>query len=239
MTERDVLRIEPHYFRMQEHQFRLVRHLDDRAPSGWGTQADLARGVLSFVELESHRVVLTVPVRLLGTSRVGDRAWTWGWATDLARRNPALVKGFDALRALARSHGHGEFDRADAFVPNGPHGARVLSITSAGALGLWTYFGYTDNVREEGVILGIEACPEVDAVPFDGPARVDMIAMCLGAAPFDLGEALAAYLGPPVRREPDGATVYPFQGSEELRVGTDDNGDVYLETELGPGASTS
>lgn len=234
MTGQDDLHIERHYFRIQEHQFRLVRFLDDRAPNGWGTQADLARGLLSFVEIGTSRVLLTARVRLIGTSRLDDRRWTWGWATEHARRNPALVSGFDAMRASSRSKGPGEFSQSEPFVPDGPRGERVLAITSAGALRLWTYYGYTDEVGREAVILGIEACPEVDAAPFAGAARVDMIVASLGAVPFDLTSALAAYLGPPRRRDPDGAIVYPFPESEELRVWSDSNGDICFETQLGP-----
>lgn len=200
---------------------------------------DLSKGTLTFVDAASRKPLLTSRVRLLGTFGGEPPAWMWGWAIDVAEQNPGVVQGFGALRELARAQGRGEFS-SRAPVSLSTPAARQLMVTTAGALGLWAYYALDSD---DGVVvyLGLEDCPEVDAAPFEPPARVNMLMSTAGWMPMDLHLALESYLGPPVRGTSSSPEVdYPFGSGAPLHVAFDSQGRITtLETTMEPDAAGS
>jgi hypothetical protein len=217
------LAIEPHLLRSSEHQLRLFRYLDARAPNGWMHDIDLENGAITFVQAGTREPILATRVRLIGTH--AGREWTWGWAIDVARQNPDIVEGLERLEGVRE--GPTRCDLAD----EGPDLA--LSVAAAGALGLWTTYGYDDAETGVGAFLGLEVCPEVEAEPFDRPAQLTMLQTVLmnAAFPLDWRDALESYLGTP-RIEPPIAR-YPFGSESTLDVTFDSEGRIAeLDTTL-------
>lgn len=193
---------------------------------------NLDQGIVRFIDASTHREFLVTRVRLLGTLDP-KRRWMWGWGIDIAEKNPKIVAGFDGLRTTAAALGRSEFANTKPFALPGETDGKALAITTAGALGLWTFYALDS---QEGVVvfLGLEDCPAVDAEPFDAAARLTFINAMIGVVPIDARAALDAYLGAPLRVESGGGVDYPFHGGT-LRVKIDEAGRITkLESQLSP-----
>lgn len=220
------LALEAHLLRLLENERHVRAFLEHTAPV-WSTRLDLTGGELLFLEQGTGRVLLSSPVKLIGTEDRSARTFLFSWADPEFHEDWGAMSGLGRLRVAARDAGLAAFDELVAFPLDSASQAQVWTLLAAGFLESGFAFEVAEGTRVR--YLAVQELPRRSAAGREVPATIELVAAARARFSFGHRAAIEAYLGKP---QGAGATTLTQEtlfwsfGQDQLRAIFDHQGQL-------------
>ena len=204
---------------------RTVRKHFDKTVRNWTWKLDLQGGEIVFMEQGTGRILLSSPVKLVGTENKQAKTFLFSWADPELHEEWGVVSGLGGLRVAARDACLSVFDEPAAFTLTSTTNPSALAHSVAVFLG--SSFVFESQERTKVRYLTVEQSTEAVGVSLTGEEVVELIEWATRRYPFTHRTAIYAYLGKPTGAGASTLSeeiLYWAMGEATLRVVLDHQG---------------